>query len=371
MPSTAPAPVTLPRATVWSLSAIALVLSSVTAVSVGLALFALIEDRLLAVLFAAAAVLLDLFKYLAWPVAGALWDARRRIGAAQLVACALLLAAVSGWATYDRLLSSIVGSRAEQLATQQQRIVDLEAARADDARLLEALDGQADSVRAHAAAMRARGMVSKAADLEAAALPRLAEQREQARARRDHQSLELTALRATPAKAAGLPAWLATLLCLGFALALELVPARILATLRTTQARAPSLKPRPPREALEDSAPLAAETADPAPKTTAPAPETVAAALETAETAETVQAARPAVYGDNAELLQQLLQLTAETEPGAPVNLSEFARTAGIGKLRAGQVFRMAVEAGALCKTAGNRYVANRPAPLAAAELTR
>src|SRR5690606_38455237 len=59
---TAPMTITHPR----SLTAIALGLSSVTVVSVGLAMFALIEDRQLAALFAIAAVLLDVFKYLAW-----------------------------------------------------------------------------------------------------------------------------------------------------------------------------------------------------------------------------------------------------------------------------------------------------------------
>lgn len=335
--------ITLGRPTAWAFRCIALVLSGVTAVSVGLAMFALVEDRRLALLFAAAAVLLDAFKYLAWPFAAALLAARRRLCALLLVVCALLLAGVSCWATYDRLMTSIVGSRAEQQAVQAQRIADLEAARADDARRLAGLDAEADSVRAQALALRERGMVSKAAELEAAALPRIAEQREQARARLDRQSLELTGLRAQTPKGAGLPLPLATLLCLGFALALEVVPALILTALRSAPLRVPA-------------APITVEAR---PEALLPAPETPPT---TAETPATAPAAAPAVLGDNAELLQKLLQHTAEAGPGALVTLREFAKTAGIGNLRAGQIFRMAVEAGALAKTSAGRYAVCRDA---------
>ena len=117
------------------LTGIALGLSSVTVVSVGLAMFALIEDRRLAALFAIAAVLLDVFKYLAWPTALQLANDGRRACAGLMVACALVLAGVSAWATYDRMMSSIIGSRAQQQAVQQQRIADLEQARAADLQL--------------------------------------------------------------------------------------------------------------------------------------------------------------------------------------------------------------------------------------------
>ncbi|SFL53767.1 hypothetical protein [Azotobacter beijerinckii] len=341
--------ITFARPTAWAFRSIALVLSSVTAVSVGLAMFALVEDRRLALLFATAAVLLDVFKYLAWPFAAVLLGAGRRLCAVLLVACALLLAGVSCWATYDRLMTSIVGSRAEQQAVQSQRVADLEAARADDARRVAGLDAEAESVRAQALALRERGMVSKATELEAAALPRIAEQREQARARLDRQSLELTALRAKMPKGAGLPLELATLLCLGFAFALEVVPALILTALRPA--------PSPTRVRVADLAAL--ETVEAVPATLLPAPE---ARPETPTTPATLPGAGPAVLGDNAELLQKLLQHTAEAGPGALVTLREFAKTAGIGNLRAGQIFRMAVEAGALAKTVGGRYAVCRDA---------
>lgn len=63
----------------------------------------------LALLFASAAVLLDIFKYLAWPVA---IRVLRGSTAALTIACALMLSIVSGWATYDCLMSSITISKA-------------------------------------------------------------------------------------------------------------------------------------------------------------------------------------------------------------------------------------------------------------------
>lgn len=344
-------PNAIPRLTAWALSTIALVLSSVTCVSVGLAMFALIDDARLAALFAAAAVLLDVFKYLAWPFAAQMLAARRQLCALLLVACALVLAGVSCWATYDRLMASIVGSRAEQQAVQVQRITDLDAARAADVRLMAELDAEADSVRAQAVAMRARGMVSKAAELEGAALPRIGGEREAARVRLDQSSIELTALRAMPAKGAGLPLELATLLCLGFALALEVVPALILSALR----------PAPSVARVATSAPVALDAAEAAPETVEPAPETLAASPETLAADVAVS---PAERGDNAELLQKLLEQTAETQAGESVTLREFAKAHRVGPLRAGIVFRMAVEAGRLVKTTGGRYVVCGNSPI-------
>src|SRR5690606_3076243 len=96
----------------------------------------------------------------------------------------------------------------------------------------EQLDAEAVAIHHQAAALRERGMVTRALELEAAALARIDTLRAAAQQRRDTVSQELTALRSKPAKAAGLPQALATLLCLGFALALEVVPALILSALR-------------------------------------------------------------------------------------------------------------------------------------------
>jgi len=324
----------------WVFTAIACTLSSVTAVSVALAIFALIDDPILAALFAGAAVLLDIYKYLAWPLALTSLLGRRFVAAALLALTSLSLAGVSGWATYDRLMHSIIGARAEHQAIQVQRITDLEAARTADQQLIAGLAAEADSVHAQAETMRARGMVTRALELEATALPRIASQHDRARLRIDASSLELTQLRASTPKAAGLPLELATLLCLGFALALEIVPALLLSAVRGSF-----------------SAPAVAETAiESASDNTQGAMETKETVLETeissAETPAAAAAESPAVQAENAELLQKLLALASETPHGQRVKLREFAKTHRIGNLRAAAIFAVAAEIGALKKTA-------------------
>lgn len=221
----------------WPLLAMVAALVGVTATSVALAIAALIDNTLLAVLFASAAVVLDLFKYVAWPLALGLLVVRRTLCALLMMACALALGAVSGWASYDRLMSSIINSRAEHQARQEQRQIDLVEQRDADAARIGQLDSDAAAVHQQANALRERGMVTRALELETASMARIDAERERAQARRDQSSQELTALLALPAKAAGLPLELATMLCLGFAAALEIVPALILSALRPEPAQ--------------------------------------------------------------------------------------------------------------------------------------
>lgn len=333
-------PAAVPR---WVFTSIACALSSLTAVSVALAMYALIDDPALALLFASAAVLLDIYKYLAWPLALTSLSGRRFGAALLLAVTALALAGVSGWATYDRLMHSIIGSRAEHQAIQVQRVTDLETARAADEKLISEMAAEADSIRAQAEVMRARGMVTRALELEVSALPRIADQRDQARQRLDAASLELTRLRASTPKSAGLPLELATLLCLGFALALEIVPALLLSVVRgslVTPAACPATETA--MKSVTDNAQEAPET----PKTDL---ETENGAPETAESGELES---PAIQAENAELLQKLLVLAAETPAGNRVKLKEFAKTHRIGNLRAARVFSVAADIGALRKTA-------------------
>lgn len=299
---------------------IAFTLSSVTVVSVCLAVAALVADPFLMVLFAVAAALLDLTKYLAWPLAAALLLAGRRSIATALMACALVLAGVSGWATYDRFMTAILGSHSEALAIQQ-RIADIEAARALDLERLHALDADERATQAQLSALRERIVVSRSLDMERVTLRRLDAQREQLQRRLEGSSRELAELRSRPVRTAALPLELATLLCAGFALALELFPALLLTAVRGVSGQKQS-----------DNAP-------------ATQPETTETQPATAAT------------GDNA-LLQTLLRSVAQTEPGTPVVLREFARAERIGNARATQTFRAAVELGALRRTDGGGYVA-------------
>ncbi|MGY2141957.1 hypothetical protein ACW9I5_04670 [Pseudomonas azotoformans] len=310
----------------WPLLAMVAALAGVTATSVALAIAALIDNTLLAVLFASAAVVLDLFKYVAWPLAIGLLVVRRTLCALLMMACALALGVVSGWATYDRLMSSIITSRAEHQARQEQRQLDLVEQRDADAGRIEQLDSNAAAVHQQANALRERGMVSRALELETAAMTRIDAEREHAQVRRDLASQELTALLARPTKAAGLPLQLATLLCLGFAAALEIVPALILSALRPTpvQERAP--------------VPVAAEQEQ--------------AEEQQQERQKTEQ--EPAV-GEG--LPADLLQLIASTERGTKVAVRQVAKVLRIGSDRATRLMQKAAEAGLLSKTAAG-YVA-------------
>jgi hypothetical protein len=300
----------------WPLLAMVAALAGVTATSVAMAIDALIDAPVLAALFAGAAVVLDLFKYAAWPLALMLLAARRTLAALLMMASALALGAVSGWATYDRLMSSIITSQAEHQAQHQQRQADLLELRSADAARIEQLDAEAVAVHQQANALRERGMVSRALELESAALARIDTQRTAAQERRDTASQELTALLSKPAKAAGLPHELATLLCLGFALALEIVPALILSTLRPVPVTAPERQKRPEEHAKTE-------------------PETAT----------------------GTDLPAELLQLIARTESGTKLAVRQVAKELRMGSERTTRLMQQATEAGLLSKTAAG-YVA-------------
>ncbi|MCP1651827.1 hypothetical protein [Pseudomonas nitroreducens] len=306
----------------WLLLAMVTALAAVTATSVALAIAALIENTLLAILFASAAVVLDLFKYVAWPFALGLLEMRRTVCALLLMASALTLGGVSAWASYDRLMTSIITSRAEHQARQTQRQADLVEQRNADASRIEQLDGEAVAARQQADALRERGMVTRALELESAAMARIDSERARAQVRRDSASQELTALLAQPAKAAGLPLELATLLCLGFAAALEIVPALILSALRPT----PAAKLAPAAVTAKQKRPE--ERAEAVPET-----------------------------ADGEGLPPLLQQLIARTERGAKVAVRQVAKELRIGSSKATKLLQQAAEIGVLQKTPGG-YVA-------------
>ena len=310
----------------WALLAMVTALAGVTATSVALAIAELIDNTLLAVLFASAAVVLDLFKYIAWPLALGLLAMRRTLSALLMMACALALGGVSGWASYDRLMTSIITSRAEHQANQQQRQIDLVQQRDADATRIEQLDSDAATVHQQANALRERGMVSRALELETAAISRIDVERERAQVRRDIASQELTALLAQPAKAAGLPLQLATLLCLGFAIALEVVPALILTALRPTQA--------------QERAPVA-----------------VTAEQEQAKERQQEQAETKPETAAGDGIPAELVQLIASTERGTKVAVRQVAKALQIGSDKATRLMQKAAETGLLSKTAAG-YVA-------------
>ncbi|MFI7837797.1 relaxase/mobilization nuclease domain-containing protein [Pseudomonas asiatica] len=83
-------------------------------------------------------------------------------------------------------------------------------------------------LESESADLRARGMATKAQELESATFDRLDKRRLAAMARLETNSTEMVDIRSSIAKAASIPAALAAVLCAGFALALELVPALLL-----------------------------------------------------------------------------------------------------------------------------------------------
>ncbi|MFJ2711645.1 hypothetical protein ACIOZM_12215 [Pseudomonas sp. NPDC087346] len=311
------------------LVAIAFLLSSVTAISVALAMYALIEDKKLALLFATAAVLLDIFKYLAWPIAVRVL---RGVSAALTITCALLLSGVSGWATYDRLMTSISVSKATHEVMTTERVAALTTMAQKDSALISQLDKEISDSGAQANDLRARGMVSKALELEESVSSRAAAQRAQALARLNAGSLEIAHIKSGVAKASSLPPLLAQFLCLGFAMALEIVPALILAGVRSAG-----------RSRTGVVASGASETPSSEVKVTG-MPQEVMETPETPKTGETLP-------DSNAEILKTLVVHAKTLAPGTPVKLKEFAKNSRIGNLRAGQIFRNAESLGIIRKT--------------------
>lgn len=328
------------------LTGIAVALSSVTALSVAMSMSALIADPLLAVVFAAAAVLLDAYKYLAWPIGLGLLAARRLPAAALVIGSALILNVVSAWASYDRLLTSMLTGQAQQAAIAGQRMGDLQAAHADALGRLSSLDAEARSVGEQARQLRERGIVTKAQDLEDAALPRIAEQRERALARLDDASRELTALRSAPVTPAALPELLAVLLCAGFAVALEVVPALIICAVRL--GRVPAAAESAPVVAEQPAAEVPATATATATPVVAPA--TVVAMPITGEQQD--------LFGRPDDVLfERLREFARATQPGTPIPVRDVTAALGVGTRRATRLLRTAMDLGLMRKTTAG-YVA-------------
>ena len=210
------------------LTPLAMALAGVTAASVGMAVYSVIADPVLAVLFAGAGVMLDVFKYAAWPTAAGLASDGRNTLAAGLVACALVFSGVSGWATFDRMVGAIDG----RAAGSDQRLADLELVQQEGRQRIAALDSQLAESRRQAAWMRERGMATKSLDLEQGAIARADTERSTAMAKVESASAERTTLLSR--RGTTLPAGVVFLLGLGFALALEVVPVLIFLAGRTT-----------------------------------------------------------------------------------------------------------------------------------------
>jgi hypothetical protein len=297
------------------LTPLAVALAGVTATSVGMAVFSAISDPVLATLFAGAGVLLDVFKYAAWPAAADLLTKGRGVLAVATVACAVAFAGVSCWATFDRLVGAIEG----RAAGSEQRLVDLEQVQRDGQLRVSTLDSQLTDTRKQAALMREHGMASKSFELEQGAIARADIERAAAMAKVESASSERNKLLST--RGTTLPAGVIFLIGLGFALALEVVP--VLIFLSGSQEEKP--RPKPAAELRRDEPVTRQEQAS-----------------NLREPTETL--------GD--PLLHQLRVAGAEL-----LKVKEFAKANGIGNTRASAVYKAAEVAGIIKKTATG-YVA-------------
>lgn len=282
---------------------IAVVLAGVTATSVGMAVFAAISDLTLAVLFCTAAVLLDAFKYLAWPAAAILAPSRKVL-ATGLVLCALLFAVVSAWATYDRIVGAVQGR--ENGSTQ--RLADLDRLQTLAEQRLSTLNTQLVNTQTQAADLRRRGIVSKANELESEITRRADNERK--RAIQQLESIANERLALNTHRGASVPEQVLWVLGIGFALALEVVPVLIFLSL------VPTAQP------AQDPKPIAKAEPKPAPK---PAPQ--------------------------ARTDDPLALLVAEIAKGRLPGVKQFAKEQGIGNSRASVAYKVAADEGLIRKT--------------------
>ncbi len=320
------------------LTPLALALAGVTAASVGMAVHRLIADPVLAGMFSGAAVLLDVFKYAAWPVAAVLLSVKRRALAGCLVACALLFAGVSGWATFDRVVGAVEG----RAAGGEQRLIDLAEQQEEGRRRIADLDLQLVEVRRQAAWMRERGMVSKAQELEGGAIARADAERTAALGRVASATEERQQIIAS--RGATLPQQVVTLLGLGFALALEVVPVLIFLTGAKPAAELPALPdiqlPLEPKQLLATQEPVF--TGEPA--------EIIEVTAPAKQVEPKPKAATP---GRDEDLMNALLSAGEEL-----MKVKDFAKAHSIGNTRASAVYKAAEAAGHIKKTPAGYVVA-------------
>ncbi|UUC20561.1 hypothetical protein NOV18_08790 [Pseudomonas asiatica] len=294
-------------------------LAMVTAVSVAMTIFNLIDDPMLAVLFSGAAVFLDIFKYLGWPLAMRLISQQRVLYAGSILICVATLGMVSGWSTYDRLMSSIEVSQAKQSALVGGRIEHLTSLIKKDSNFIDELDKAQTRLSDESSELRARGIVTKAQELEIASLSRIDTQRTSAMERIKANSMEITGIRALATKASSVPLLIAALLCAGFALSLELVPALIFSYIYSSTAKTYN----------------------------SGVPESVSIEIEK----EPNNSNFSTETSSNQDLLSMLLSHAASVPAQTKIKVKEFAAQNHVGNLKACAVFKEAEILGAIKKT--------------------
>lgn len=309
------------------LTLLALALAGVTAASVGMAVHRLITDPVLAWMFCGAAVLLDVFKYAAWPLSADTARQGRVVLAGCLVACSLVFAAVSGWATFDRVAGAVQG----RSAGSEQRLVDLSHLQATAEARVAQLDKQLTDIRKQAAWMRERGMVTKAQELEVEAVGRADAEREAEVGRLERVSNERKEL--LQSKGTTLPDWVVAALGLGFAIALEVVP-----VLLFLAGRAAPIEQLPVFTEVRESV----VTEEP------PKPVTPVVSEEPERIARSDKPADPPTADKDEELLEAL---RSDCSSNSLLKVKDFAKQNGVGNTRASALYKRAEQLGIIQKT--------------------
>ncbi|KIY16920.1 hypothetical protein [Pseudomonas amygdali] len=338
----------------WIVALIAVLLSSVTAMSVGIAMFTLIDNLVMATVFAGAAVVLDLYKYLAWPLAIGAWIHGKKISAVLMVMTAITLGAISAWATYDRMYSSVTASHSRYVSAQI-KVSQLKSQQATQLDRLKLVDAETRSMSEQARLLRERGMVTKAQDLDALAISSAADQRQRILDSVDAIAKEVSDQQAYPVPSASLPAVLLTMVCAGFALALEIVPALLGAALRAGNKYNNGNGSVAESTLMPCLGESGVETEPPALTTVAIAePVTLATGLEariTLPVAMTTGQQQDLFGTDDSRLMQTLISMTQSTKPGTPIKVRDFTAAARVGNRRTIKLFHAAMEVGLLKRT--------------------
>lgn len=302
-----------------ALHGVAVTCALVTSISVAITVFDLFGGGGIGMLFAIGASALDLYKVLAFStVVCLITSSRYATGIAALIV-AIALGFFSAWATSEFLSTAIISKRQHAEALHTQRAGDIKSAQASDAARIIALDKAESDIRAQIAAMRARGQVTKAAEVESNELPKIAAEREAIRKRIDENSRALTDISAEIPKGFALSTDAILGIARGFASFLEIVPAVVMAVTAKSQ----QIPANPDTFAHEEDAPPP----------------------------------RARTIIEDSEILDDLRSVRG----GTVISMTEYARSKGIGQTRAVRIFSVAVENGILERTAGRGY--RRAAP--------
>lgn len=346
-----------------SFIALAMLLSSATALTIAMTVFSLIADPFIASLFAGAAIGLDVLKYVSWPLVVRMCQVNKYCFAIALACCSISLSVISGWATYDRLFVSIAGSDAEIRAMKGDHLDYLKAQVESDSRILQdskpvIIDSTGPekellkNLYGQSAELRARGMVSKAAELESSTIAATEQHRQQiaeqdlknysrkldefaaeqreARSRIDKNSSEVLRIESMVERGASIPDCFIILVCVGFAVGLEVFPSLILAALASlrvahhqTASTEPVAVPDCPAGDLEHHEPVTHSHVD-----------------------QDVSTEIRGYSADDEHLVKQLLEMISMTAPGGAVKIEDFATKASVGTRRASSLFKLAADAG-------------------------